>query len=341
VATDPRLPVGRDHEIGHDGWVKIVDATIDAWYASVGFGRRKSRAFDHFWRARQRYNEELGGRLAAAIAYYAFFATFALALVAYSVVGYVLASNTKAVDAVNSFLQQNIPFLDAGQIASSRNTVAVVGLIGLVFTGVGWIESMRSAQRAIWDLDQQPGNLIIRRLVDLGIMVAIGLLLALSLWIQNGIKNAVTPLGLLLSPTVTSVSAQDRIETAARIVGVVLSLLLNCFLAVSLLAGVARLRMSFLRLLPSMLLVAIGLFVLSTVGRIYIDYSSNRPAYQVVGGTVALLLFLYLFSQLLLYGAALAATSRRGTIVDLAAGPPPGDEALDRRAIDAARVLRR
>ena len=254
--------------------------------------------------------------------------------------GYVLASNTAAVDAVNNFLQQNIPFLDASQIADSRNAVAVVGLIGLVFTGVGWIESMRSSQRAIWDLDQQPGNLIIRRLVDLGIMVAIGLLLALSLWIQNGIESTVTPLALWLSPKVVNVDTQQTVSTVAMIVGVLLSLLVNCFLAVSLLSGVARLRMPFRRLLPSMLLVAIGLFTLSTLGRRYIDFSSHRPAYQVVGGTVALLLFLYLFNQLLLYGAALAATSRRGKIVDLAAGPPPGDEALDRRAIDATKVFR-
>ncbi len=320
--------------------MKIVDAAIDGWYASVAFARRKSRVFDHFWRARQRYSKVLGGRLAAAIAYYAFFATFALALVAYSIVGFVLASNQAAVDAVNNFLQQNIPFLDAGQIADSRNAVAAVGLIGLTLTGVGWIESMRSAQRAIWEVDQQPGNLIIRRLVDLGIMVAIGLLLALSLWVQNGIKSAVVPISLYLSPTVTSVGAQETIVTVAWIVGVALSVLLNCFLAFSLLAGVARLRVPFLRLLPSMLLVAIGLFGLSTVGRIYINYSANRPAYQLVGGTVGLLLFLYLFSQLLLFGAALAATSRRGKIVDLAKGPPPGDEALDRRAIDATRVFR-
>src|SRR6201999_2472060 len=40
----------------------------------------------------------------------------------------------------------------------------------------------------------------------------------------------------------------------------------------------------------------------------------------VVGVSVALLLFLYLLNQLLLYGAALAATSKRGTVVDLSGG---------------------
>ena len=97
-------------------------------------------------------------------------------------------------------------------------------------------------------------------------------------------------------------------------------------LAASLLSGVSRLRMPLRRLIPSTLLVAVGLSVLSTVGRLYIDFTSRRPAYQLVGGTVALLLFLYLFNQLLLYGAALAATSKHGTVVDLAAGASPADD---------------
>jgi membrane protein len=302
--------------------VWIVDGPVAAWDASVDWLRRHSKMFDHFWLARERYNEQLGGRLAAAIAYYAFFAVFALALVAYSVVGYVLANSPSAVDAVNKFLQQNIPFLDAGQIAGSRNAVALIGLIGLVFTGVGWIESVRSSQRAIWHFDQQPGNLVIRRLVDLGIMVGIGLLLALSLWVQTGINGAIAPLQLRLSPTVVSVGAQRAIETTVTVVANLLGLLVNAVLAAALLSGVSRLRMSMRRLWPSAALLAVGLLALSTVGRLYIDYSAHRPAFQIVGGTVAILLFLYLFNQLLLFAAALAATSRHGTVTDLAAGPP-------------------
>jgi membrane protein len=298
------------------------------WDTLITRSRRRSKVFDHIWTARERYSELLGGRLAAAIAYYGFFAVFALALVAYAIVGFVLANNAAAVDAVNGFLQQNIPFLDATQIAAARNTVAVIGLIGLVFTGVAWIESLRSSQRAIWGFEQQPGNLFIRRAVDLAIMIGIGLLLALSLWVQASINDAVKPVLLWLSPRDVTVGTQETINAIARAIGIVLGLMVNALLAASLLSGVSRLRMSLRRLIPSALLVAVGLSVLSTVGRLYIDFTARRPAYQLVGGTVALLLFLYLFNQLLLYAAALAATSTRGDVVDLAAGPPPaaGDE---------------
>ncbi len=305
--------------------MKIVGWVENTWNAGIDYARRHSRYFDHFWRARQRYNEELGGRLAAAIAYYAFFAVFALALLAYSIVGFVLASNQSAVDAVNRYLAANVPFLDASQIADSRNAIAIVGLVGLVLTGVGWIEALRSSQRAIWELDQQPGNVVIRRLVDLAILVALGLLLALSVWVQGGINDRIRPILLRLAPENVSVDMQQAILTIASVVGWILALIVNAILAVSILSGVSRLRMPARRWLPSTVMVAVGLTLLSTAGRAYISYSAHRPAYQVVGGTVGLLLFLYFFNQLVLFGAALAATSTHGTVRDLAAGPPPED----------------
>jgi membrane protein len=299
------------------------------WDTAITWSRRRSKVFHHIWTARERYSEVLGGRLAAAIAYYGFFAVFALALIAYAIVGFVLANNAAAVAAVNRFLQQNIPFLDATQIAAARNTVAIIGLIGLVFTGVGWIESLRSSQRAIWGYEQQPGNLFVRRALDLAIMIGIGLLLAVSLWVQASINDAVKPVLLWLSPRDVTVGVQDTIDVIARVIGIVLGLMVNALLAASLLSGVSRLRMSLRRLIPSTLLVAVGLSALSTVGRLYINFTARRPAYQLVGGTVALLLFLYLFNQLLLYGAALAATSTHGDVVDLAAGPPADSDESD------------
>ena len=120
----------------------------------------------------------------------------------------------------------------------------------------------------------------------------------------------------------------------------VLGLLVNCLLAACLLSGVPRLRMPARRLVPSMLLVAIGLTMLSHGRAALHRLQRHRPAYQVVGGTVALLLFLYLFNQMLLFGAALAATSDHGTVQDLAAGPPPaGDTPTGGKASKPARRI--
>lgn len=267
--------------------------------------RRRSAAFDHFWRAMDLYGAVLGARLAAAIAYYGFFAVFALALVGYWAFGFVLARSPEASSAVNDFLSQNLPFLNVQQISDSSGTVGIVGLAVLVLTGIAWIEAIRSSQRFIYGVPQQPGNLLIRRVVDLAVMVAVLLLLAVSVAAADGLEALLR--WLAPAPVVTVVSWA-------------LTCLLNLVLATALLVAVPRLRMHPRRFLPAVVLVAVGVTVLNTLGREYIVRADRNPAYTVVTGAVGLLLYLYVLNQLLLFGASLAATSTYGRVTDLAAG---------------------
>ena len=184
---------------------------------------------------------------------------------------------------------------------------------------------MRSSQRAIWDLDQQPGNLVIRRLVDLArhgrARPAAG---AVAVGPDRHQRARSARCCCDLSPQNVRSAFQQAIATIGSVTGILLALLVNCVLAASMLSGVARLRMSFRRLLPSTLLVAVGL--LHPVARSAGPTSSTARTARPTRSSAArsrILLFLYLFNQLLLFGAALAATSTRGTVRDLAAGPPP------------------
>jgi membrane protein len=273
----------------------MVSGLIQRYHDGIAWARHHSRAFNHVWLAYQRYGENFGPRLAAAIAYYGFFAAFALSLVAFSILGYVLAGNPTAAQSASSYLQENFPFLSAESISKARTTAAVVSLAGLLLTGVGWVDAMRSSQRLMWQLDQQPGNVLLRRLIDLGMLVGLGLLLALSLWISNGI-GALVP----------------------RWCGPILSALVNLIMATGLLVAVPRLSVSPRRMATPVIVVGLGLTLLTTVGRVYIEHTAHNPAYQVVSAAAGLLVFLYLFSQLLLFGAALGATGR-GSVRDLAA----------------------
>jgi membrane protein len=72
--------------------------------------------------------------------------------------------------------------------------------------------------------------------------------------------------------------------------------------------------------------VGLGITLLTSVGRLLIARSQHNPAYRVVASAVGLLVYLYLFNQVLLFGAALAATARDGRVVDLAAESAPPDD---------------
>ena len=287
--------------------MNALDRAYDAIEARITAGRRRSRYFDHLCRALVRYDDVLGGRLAAAMAYYGFFAVFALVLIAYSLFGLLVKANIDLFEVVQRFLLQNLPFIDVEAVLASGRTVGIVGLVGLVFTGVGWVEAIRSSQRLIWRLNQQPGYFGLRQAVDLLVLVGILLLLAASVFAVAALESLLVWL------------ADGRASVLLSVVSWTLTIGLNMLLAAALLVAVPRLKMTLRRLVPPVLLVGIGITLLNTVGRTFVTYVQQNPAYALVGGAVGALVYLYVFNQLLLFGAAWAATSPHGRVTDLSA----------------------
>jgi membrane protein len=300
--------------------MNIADRIEARFDRAVAAGRKRSPLFDHCWQAYERLDEVLSGRLAAAISYYGFFAAFALVVVVYSILGRALgasgsdlASEGGWLGTINTYLSNNLPWVLETARQVGRGEVTILGLVALIFAGVGWIEALRSSQRAVWRLDQDPGHWIVRHLVDLGMLVGLGVLLGLSLAMTGAIDYLV---GLLAPDTGFG-------NLLVRSSGVVLEFAVNLVLAAAILAGLPRLRMSPSRLFPAALMVAVGIQLLNTIGKWYIARAEHRPAYQLVAGAVGLLIYLYLLNHLILAGAAIAATSTRGDMIDMAAGPGP------------------
>jgi membrane protein len=287
--------------------VNRIDRIYDAVVARIMAARFRSRHFDHLCRALLRYDQVQGGRLAAAIAYYGFFAIFALLLIGYSLFGILLRNNVELFAVVRDFLGQNLPFLNVEQVLSSGRTVGIVGIVGLTFTGIGWVESIRSSQRLIWRLTEQPGYFGVRQAVDLMVLVGILLLLALSQLAVYGLEQLLEWL------------ANGRVGFVLSAVGLLLTVAVNMLLAVALLGAVPRLRMTVRRMMPPVLQVGVGITLLNTVGSSFVDLVQRNPAYGLVGSAVGALVYLYVFNQLLLFGAAWAATSPHGRVVDLSA----------------------
>ena len=287
--------------------MKAIDRAYDAVGARIMRARHKSRYFDHLCRALLRYDEVQGGRLAAAIAYYGFFAIFALLLIGYSVFGFLIRANLDLFAVVQQFLQENLPFLNIQQILDSGKTVGVVGLFGLVFTGVGWVEAIRSSQRLIWRLNQHPGYIVVRQVLDLLVLIGILILILASALAVSELESM---LGWL---------AGEHLPVLVSAVSLILTVAINMLLAAALLAAVPRLRMTVRRMIPPVLQVGIGITLLNTVGRSFVGLVQRNPAYGLVASAVGALVYLYVFNQLLLFGAAWAATSPHGRVVDLSA----------------------
>jgi membrane protein len=294
--------------------------------------RRRFGWLDHLALAMVRYDQADGGRLAAAVTYYSFFAAFSLALLGFAILGYVL-DDPAVLRAVQEYLSQNLPSLDAQVLREARGTAGLVAFVVLPVAGLFWIDALRSSIRAIWRLPQYPGNLFFRQLINLTVLVGLGMLLAASLAAATGTEML---LNRLLFDTADAAGPPG--PWLLRSAGYVLGIGVNVLLAIAALTALPRLRMRLGQVLGPALLVAAGLELLKTLGRIYVQRAQANPAYQVVTGAVAVLVFLSLLNQLILFAAALTATSPRGPITDLAA---PAGPARPVRTTDRQRVIHR
>jgi membrane protein len=296
-----------------------VFAWVKAQQFAAAFGRARGRTgwLDHVVRAGIRYDSADGGRLSAAVTYYAFFAVFSMALLAFAALGSILDDPT-VLATVQDYLSRNLPGLEATALRDARGTAGLVALLILPIAGLFWVDALRSSIRSIWRLAQYPGNFFIRQLIDLGILTGLCLLLGASLAVAFGSE---TGLRWLLAEVFGAQGLPSRWALSAA--GFGLGLAVNTLLAGAVLTAVPRIKMRLRRVLGPALLVAAGLEILKTAGRLYIERTEANPAYQVVAGAVGLLVFLNVLNQLLLFAATLTATGSAGPVTDLSAGPPP------------------
>jgi len=319
-----RAPPSRVIELagGYTGRV-VVAQRVARWIS--GFWRRLRRRvgwLDHLVRAGLRYDEADGGRLSAAVTYYAFFATFALGLLGFAVFGFVL-NDPSVLRSVERYFAEDLPRLNVQTLLDARGTAGIIAFIGAPVTGWFWVDVLRSSIRRIWRLPEYPGNLVVRILVDLLVLVGLGLLLAASLAVAYATTRAANG---LVDAADTDVGLSRWLLSA---VGLLLGIGVNTVLACGALTGLPRVRMPLRRLLGPAVLVAIGLEVLKTLGRLYVQHTESNPMYQLVAGSVGLLVFLNAANQLILFAAALTATSTTGNPSDLAAEDDDDEQAAE------------
>ncbi|MGH3731496.1 MAG: YhjD/YihY/BrkB family envelope integrity protein, partial [Micromonosporaceae bacterium] len=150
--------------------------------------RRRFGWLDHVARASTRYLGCHADRLAAALAYYAFFAVFALTGVGFAVLGWLLREDAAATRAVQQWVDQTLPGLDVAALAEVGTKIGVIALAALLVAGMAWVKGLRSAVRTVWGLEEQPGRAAVRFGVDLAVLVALGVLLLVSVGIAVGVS---------------------------------------------------------------------------------------------------------------------------------------------------------
>src|SRR2546423_1350498 len=139
--------------------VARVIASVDGWqrrHAAGGFPVATIKKF----------GDDRATRLAALIAYYAFFSLFPLLLAFTSILGFVLESNPSLRDDVVDTVVGRIPVIgselrDQVHPLTGSGIALVLGLVGAMWAGLGVTVAVGTAFAEIWDVPrlEQPSGL--------------------------------------------------------------------------------------------------------------------------------------------------------------------------------------
>ncbi|MFD0355593.1 YhjD/YihY/BrkB family envelope integrity protein [Streptomyces sp. NPDC127110] len=260
----------------------------------------------HAWRSYERLDRVHWTRLAAAITFISFLALFPLITVA-AAVGAALLSQEQ-LDTLQKSLAEQVPGisdqLDLEGLVANAGTVGLVAGAVLLFTGIGWIGSMRDCLRAVWEKDDEDeGNPFLRKgkdgLVLLGLGGAALASAAASVIGASAVGKSAELLGI---PREGAGGALLR--AAAFGVGVVAAFLLLLYL-LTLLPGVEPPRG---RLVQAALIGAAGFELLKLLLSGYMRGVAAKSMYGAFGVPIALLLWISFTAKLLLFCAAWTAT---------------------------------
>lgn len=280
----------------------------------------------HLLRAVERYVGRLGSEFAAAVTYFSVLAVVPILLLAFSVAGIVLTVSrpdlltplaNAAADAVGTAdpaTRQKILDLTTNALSNWRGTI-VAGLISGIYSGAGWMGYLKNAVRAQWrpqfDLTPAPGrgNIVLVTLKGYAVNLAQLWLLIVAVVVTFALASLSTSLAdtVLAALGLTSVG---WLHPVLRLVPVVFSVGAGFVLFLFLYTVLPETREPARVVRRGALIGAVGLTVLQYLGTFLVGRFSSNPAFAVFGSVIALMLFLNLFAQLILFMAAWIATAR-------------------------------
>ena len=268
--------------------------------------------FDHVMRAQERYDDCQGNFFAAGMSYYTIFALFPLAMVGFSVGGFLLSRRPEILDEIERRIKHSIPGEFGNELVtlmdsaiSSRASVGVIGLATAAWVGLTWMANLREALSEMWETRSGKKGFVSSKLSDLLAMVwAFGaMLVTLALTALSDPKLMRSVLRWLGVPDFTLLGGLLRVASLTMAAGV------SWLLFTWMIARLPRESVSLSSAMEAGAIAAVGYELFKQAGSVYLQSVINGPAGAVFGPVLGLLVFAYITARLILFATAWAATS--------------------------------
>lgn len=292
------------------------------------------------------YSSAQGPLLASGLAYQAIFAVFAAVWVGFSVVGLIVAGNASLQKPLIDFLANTVPGLiksstGSGAIdpkmllsAGTFTLSGIIALVGVLVTALGWLASARTAIRIIWGLPQSKTNFFLLKLRDLAVALGFGIALIVSAALSVA-GSAATGFGLdLIGVSPHSVFG----NIAGKAVTIALSFVLDAVILGALFRVLSGVSIPWHRLVGGVVVGAIALGALKTLGGSLLGVSKNNPLLASFAVILGLLIFFNFVCQVILISASWIAVAMSDRKLPIDARAEALRLAQERRDAEAAEA---
>lgn len=294
------------------------------------------------WRAWTRYGDARGNLLAGGVTYFAFFSLFPAVALGFTIFGLVLRDQPDLLANVQDAIEKQLP----GFVKSEANPdglipltipsgttlsiTAIVGVLGLLWAGLGWLGALRDGIRAIFGVEGAPGNVVTAKLRDLVVLATLGLGVVLAAMV-----NAVTS---TVAGTVADWLGLGEQTWIVTIAGLLASFLANALLVALMLRVLSGVELPWRGLRNGAVFGGVALTLLQTFGTRLIAGTMGNKLFASIALVVGLLAFLNFIARAMLLSAAWAANdidaltaaqadASAGEREKLAEGPPTRGQA--------------
>lgn len=281
--------------------------------ARVAELRRRHPHVDHAVRTQEHYGATKAGQQAGAVTYFGFLSVFPILALAFFVIGYVsqVVPDTRdtLVDAIETMLPGIIGDgdnqLQLADIENSATTVGLIGLVGVLYTGLGWLSALRDALTTVFETPQrdQPG-FVMGKARDLLTLVVVGVVMLVAVAVTGVVAGFSEDL-------LDWVGLSTELGWLVKIVTIALGLPVNALLFYVMFRLLAAPDIPRRAMLSGALLGAVGFELLKQVSQLLITSTEGQPAFQVFGIALILVVWINYTSRVTLYAAAWAWTDPR------------------------------
>ncbi|GHG65909.1 YihY/virulence factor BrkB family protein [Streptomyces griseocarneus] len=259
----------------------------------------------HAWRSYETLDRVKWTRLAAAITFTSFVALFPLLTLGAAVAAATLS------DARTRDLEQRIAeqapglssSLDVSSLTDNAGTIGVVAGALLLFTGISWVGSLRECLRAVWELEEDPGNPILLKVKDAALLVGLGGVFLLS--------AACSAFASAAAGWVVDKAGLGGVGALLTVAGFCAAVFADFLMMVFVLSRLPGVHPGRRRLVVGALIGAVGFEVLKLVLSGYLQGVAAKSMYGAFGTPIALLLWINFTAKLTLYCAAWTATDEQ------------------------------